>query len=109
VPVYVQLVLHGLEWMPLAQHVLQAIGAQHQEARWLPTPGEHGQYIQRGVVAPVQVFEYEHQRLHGCQSFEGLGQLAQHALACGAEPCMFYVRYARPLDLHLHPMPQPKK
>jgi hypothetical protein len=30
----------------------------------------------------VEIFEHEHQRLHGCQTFEGLGQLAQHTLAC---------------------------
>jgi quercetin dioxygenase-like cupin family protein len=43
------------------------------------------------------------------QSYISLPGGVPHALACGAEPCMFYVRYARPLDLHLHPMPQPKK
>jgi quercetin dioxygenase-like cupin family protein len=43
------------------------------------------------------------------QSYISLPGGVPHALACGAEPCVFYVRYARPLDLHLHSMPQPKK
>jgi hypothetical protein len=29
-----------------------------------------------------------------------------HALKCHDEPCMFYVRYGRPFDLHLHAMPK---
>ena len=29
-----------------------------------------------------------------------------HALKCHDEPCIFYVRYSRPFDLHIHPMPQ---
>jgi quercetin dioxygenase-like cupin family protein len=28
-----------------------------------------------------------------------------HALECGNEPCVFYVRYGRPFDLHVHAMP----
>lgn len=29
-----------------------------------------------------------------------------HALKCHSEPCVFYVRYGRPFDLHLHAMPK---
>jgi quercetin dioxygenase-like cupin family protein len=43
------------------------------------------------------------------QSYISLPGGVPHALACGAEPCVFYVRYARPLDLHLHPMPQARR
>ena len=43
------------------------------------------------------------------QTYISLPGGVPHALACGAEPCVFYVRYARPLDLHLHPMPQLKQ
>jgi hypothetical protein len=31
-----------------------------------------------------------------------------HALECGDEPCVFYVRYGRPFDLHVHAMHDPK-
>ena len=42
------------------------------------------------------------------QSFISLPGGVPHALACGPEPCVFYVRYGRALDLHLHPMPARK-
>ena len=29
-----------------------------------------------------------------------------HALQCHNEPCVFYVRYGRPFDLHVHSMPR---
>jgi len=29
-----------------------------------------------------------------------------HALKCHNEPCIFYVRYGQPFDLHVHPMPK---
>ena len=31
-----------------------------------------------------------------------------HALECGDEPCVFYLRYGRSFDLHVHPMPDVK-
>jgi hypothetical protein len=31
---------------------------------------------------------------------------APHALKCHNEPCLFYVRYGRPFDLHVHAMPK---
>jgi len=29
-----------------------------------------------------------------------------HALKCHNESCIFYLRYDRPFDLHIHPMPK---
>jgi quercetin dioxygenase-like cupin family protein len=43
------------------------------------------------------------------QTYISLPGGVPHALACGAEPCMFYLRYGRPFDIHLHSMPQPKQ
>jgi hypothetical protein len=31
-----------------------------------------------------------------------------HALKCGKDPCMFYLKYARPFDLHVRQMPAAK-
>jgi quercetin dioxygenase-like cupin family protein len=31
-----------------------------------------------------------------------------HALECGDEQCVFYLRYGRPFDLHVHAMPPQK-
>jgi hypothetical protein len=36
------------------------------------------------------------------------GQSA-HALECGEEQCIFYLRYGRPFDLHIHDMPLAKQ
>ena len=43
------------------------------------------------------------------QTYISLPGGVPHALACGAEPCVFYLRYGRPFDIHLHSMPQSKQ
>ena len=43
------------------------------------------------------------------QSFISLPGGVPHALVCGDEPCLFYLRYSRPFDLILYPMPELKK
>jgi len=42
------------------------------------------------------------------QAFIGLPPKAPHALHCGTEPCLFYLRYSGPFDWHVHPMPEKK-
>ncbi len=42
------------------------------------------------------------------QSFISLPGGVPHALVCGDEPCLFYLRYSRPFDLVLYPMPELK-
>jgi quercetin dioxygenase-like cupin family protein len=43
------------------------------------------------------------------QTYISLPGGVPHALACGAEPCVFYVRYPQPFDADVHPMPPLKK
>ena len=43
------------------------------------------------------------------QTYISLPGGVPHALACGAEPCVFYVRYPQPFDARVHPMPPLKK
>ena len=43
------------------------------------------------------------------QTYVSLPGGVPHALQCGKEPCVFYLRLSRPLDLHIHPMPESKK
>jgi quercetin dioxygenase-like cupin family protein len=43
------------------------------------------------------------------QTYISLPGGVPHALACGAEPCVFYVRYPQHFDAHIHPMPPLKK
>jgi quercetin dioxygenase-like cupin family protein len=42
------------------------------------------------------------------QTYISLPGGVPHALACGPEPCVFYLRYSRPFDMHIHAMPQRK-
>jgi hypothetical protein len=42
------------------------------------------------------------------QAFIGLPAKTPHALLCGNEPCLFYLRYSGPFDWHVHPMPGKK-
>jgi len=42
------------------------------------------------------------------QTFIGLPGNVPHGLACGSEPCMFYVRYSQTFDMKTHPMPKLK-
>lgn len=43
------------------------------------------------------------------QTYISLPGGVPHALKCGKEPCVFYSRYSRPFDYHIHPMPASKK
>ena len=43
------------------------------------------------------------------QSYISLPGSVPHALACGDEPCLFYLRYSRPFDLMIHSMPELKQ
>lgn len=41
-------------------------------------------------------------------AFIGLPPKTPHALRCGNDPCLFYLRYSGPFDWHVHPMPGKK-
>ncbi len=43
------------------------------------------------------------------QSYISLPGSVPHALTCGDTPCLFYLRYSRPFDLTVYPMPDLKK
>ena len=42
------------------------------------------------------------------QSYISLPGSVPHALTCGDTPCLFYLRYSRPFDLMVYPMPELK-
>jgi hypothetical protein len=42
------------------------------------------------------------------QTFIGLPGNTPHALICGSQPCIFYVRYSQSFDLKVYPMPKLK-
>ncbi len=43
------------------------------------------------------------------QTYISLPGGVPHAVRCGKEQCMFYLRYSRPFDYRIHPMPANKK
>jgi quercetin dioxygenase-like cupin family protein len=43
------------------------------------------------------------------QTYISLPGGVPHALACGTEPCVFYMRYPQSFDAHVHSMPPLKK
>jgi quercetin dioxygenase-like cupin family protein len=43
------------------------------------------------------------------QTYISLPGGVPHALKCGTEPCVFYLRYSRPFDYKIHAMPASKK
>jgi hypothetical protein len=43
------------------------------------------------------------------QTFISLPGGVPHSVKCGKEPCVFYLRYSRPFDYHIHPAPMSKK
>jgi quercetin dioxygenase-like cupin family protein len=44
----------------------------------------------------------------GAQTFIGLPGNTSHALICGSQPCIFYVRYSQSFDMKVYPMPKLK-
>jgi len=42
----------------------------------------------------------------GSPAYISLTGNTPHALKCQGEPCIFYLRYSRPFDWHVHPMPK---
>jgi quercetin dioxygenase-like cupin family protein len=48
-------------------------------------------------------------RAMGAPAYISLPGQTPHALECGDEPCIFYLRYARPFDLHVHLMPSARR
>ena len=77
---YFQLVLDRRECMPTGKDLDRAIRAEQQQPRGRRPSAEVGQPVERGDVAPVEILEPQHERLHRGQGLDSLGQLAQHSL-----------------------------
>ena len=78
VPVQLQFLLDGGQGMGTAPHFGRPIRADEEQARRFRSARQYCQQVQSGGIAPVQVFEHQHQRLPGSQQFQGLSQLPQH-------------------------------
>ena len=73
-----QLLGHAAQGMPPEQHVHGTIRPQHQQPRRLGPLRQVGEGLDRRVIAPLQVFQEQHQRPVGRQRLQRLGELAQH-------------------------------
>ena len=77
-PMPLQLVVHDMQRMAPLQRVGETIRAQQQESSRFPPSRQHCKQVEGGVVAPVQVFEHQQQRLSGGQQIKGLSQFTEH-------------------------------
>ena len=67
---------HGADRMRADNGVHGAIGAEQQEAGRVGTTSDIREPGQRRHVAPVEVFQHQHQRALGREDVQGFGQLA---------------------------------
>jgi hypothetical protein len=79
--VRLQLGLQAFQGVLAKDHIDGPVRADQQEPRRVAAPGEICHEVQRRVIAPVQVFEHEDQRVLGGDGFDRVGQLPQSALA----------------------------
>ena len=80
-PTRSKLLLHRLERVPARNQLRRPVGPDHHQVR-SPTPaGDVRDQVQRREVAPVKVFQHEHQRRKRRQRIEHLAHFPQHPLA----------------------------
>jgi hypothetical protein len=103
-PVQRQVEFERMQGMLPHKHLDRPIRPEHQEAGGYPAPRQIAHQVQRGDIAPVQILEHQDQRLLGRQGLQRLGELPQHAFACGAQhPTLHgFERGRRQQPWHLH-------
>jgi hypothetical protein len=75
-----QLALDGRARMPVYDRVGRPQRAQDQQARRLATLGENGEQIERGVVAPLEILEDQHEGGLGAQRCHADRKLVERVL-----------------------------
>ena len=73
-----QLLHHAAQRMRPEHHLHRTIRPQHQQPRRLAPLRQVGEGLDRRVIAPLQVFQDQHQHPVGRQHLQRLGELAQH-------------------------------
>ena len=73
-----QLLDHAAQGMPPEQHLHRPIRPHHQQPRQLGPLPQVGEGLDRRMVAPLQVFQDQHQRPVGRQHLQRLGEFTQH-------------------------------
>ena len=68
--------------MPLHNHLSRPIRTQHEQPRRGAPPRQQGEQVERGVIAPVQVFQDEQQERLGGQRIDHFREFPEHAFPC---------------------------
>ena len=76
-----ELLLDRLERVAAHDQFRGPIGPDQHQVSGAAAAGDVGDQVERREVAPVQVFQHEHQRRPRGQRIQGLAHLAEHALA----------------------------
>jgi hypothetical protein len=84
VPVSLQFLHHRVHGVAPHDGVHRPIRAQHQQPRGFATPGHVGEPLDGRQIAPVQIFQHQHEGALGRQRPDHLGQLPQHPRLRGA-------------------------
>ena len=79
-----EVLLHSPQWMGGERHVCRTVCADHHQLRRASATRESGNEIDRGRIYPMQILQNQHERSLGSNRLQGLADLTQHPLPCGA-------------------------
>ena len=80
-----QLLFDGLQRMPARDELCRPVSTDDHQPRFASLPRHVRDQVQRRVVAPVQIFQHEHQRRFSREGVKRVAHLSQHPLARGPE------------------------
>src|SRR5262249_60290719 len=75
-----QLLKERLQRMSRYDDVHWTVAPENEQPRRLLPTCQHPEEVERRMITPVQILEYENERGVSGQRFEGFGHLAQHPL-----------------------------
>src|SRR6202023_602831 len=75
-----ELLLHRAQRVIAREHLGWSIRPENEQARRLSSPGDRRNQFERRKIAPVEIFEREHQRRFRREGLQRLRHLAQHPL-----------------------------
>ena len=82
-PVHLQFLLHGSQRVRTGRDIGRPVRPEDEQPRRFAPAGQPRQQVDRGRVAPVQVFQEQDEGRVGAQGVQGLHQLPQHPVARG--------------------------
>jgi len=95
--VQLQLLLDDAERVVTQEHVDGSVRANDQKPCRLSPPSKCRYEVEGRVIAPVQIFEPDNERVLGSQYFQRLGQFPQHPVPCRARQLLLQLGALRRL------------